>query len=193
MKIKRKKKRVVKKTAPAVQSESKAGQYKSIEDVITPDMIAYHYWREWFSARDRNDWSFMFDMTTDESPLREQLGDRDSFAERCRRRDRGVPGLRPGNLQKIRLDGPDVAQVLRVVGLDDRTRREIVIERWFMLRGVEGWNMVAVDEVTCPRDADIDISHFEAIEIPEGFVGRSQNTEQPDAEESDAAPQTSAD
>lgn len=175
MKIKRKRKRVAKKPVTAAQNEKKGTQYKSIEDVTTPDMIAYHYWREWFSARDRNDWLFMFDMSAEDSPLREKLGERDTFAERCRRRDRNVPGLRPGNLRKIRLDGPDVAQVLHVVGLNDRTRREVVVERWVMLRGAEGWNMYAVDEVTAPRDADVDISLFEALEIPEGFVGRSEH------------------
>lgn len=187
MKIKRKRKRVAKPATPAVQPKGTAGQYKSVEDVVTPDMIAYHYWREWFAARDRNDWLFMYDMSAEDSPLRRQLGDRDAFAERCRRRDRDVPGLRPGNLQKIRLDGPDVAQVLRVVGLEDRTRREIVIERWFMLRAEAGWSMIAVDQVTCPRDADVAISHFDAIEIPEDFVGRSQAIEPSDDKDSDAA------
>lgn len=181
MKIKKKKKRVARKAAPAPQQESTSRQYKSVENVIKPDMIAYHYWREWFRARDRNDWLFMYEMSGENSPLREQLGERDTFAERCRRRERTVPGLRPGNLQKIRLDGPDVAQVLRLVGMDDRARKDITVERWCMLRKASGWEMYAVDDVTRPRaeiEAGVSIDWFEPFVVPEGFVGRSESPEQ---------------
>lgn len=177
MKIKRKKKRVAPKAAPAQAQEQTSRQYKSVENVIKPDMIAYHYWREWFRARDRNDWPFMYEMSGEGSPLRERLGDLEGFPERCRRRDRSVPGLRPGNLQKIRLDGPDVAQVLRVVGMDDRARKEITVERYCMLREQDGWQMYAVDDVTRPRsevEEGVDVGWFETFVVPEGFVGRSE-------------------
>lgn len=163
--------------APATQGDSNPRQYKSVENVVHPDMIAFHYWREWFRARDRNDWPFMYAMTDENSPLRAQLGAPESFPERCRRRDREVPGLRDGELRKIRLDGPDVAQMYRVVGLEDRTQRELTVERWFMLRGPRGWNMIAVEEVRKSRAEameSIPADWFDPIEIPEGFVGRSE-------------------
>lgn len=177
MKIKKKKKRVAPQAAPAPETAPASRQYKSVENVLSPDMIAYHYWREWFRARDRNDWPFMYAMSGENSPLRAQLGEEETFGERCRRRDRAVPGLRPGDLQKIRLDGPDVAQVLRIVGLEDRTKKDITVERWCMLRGPEGWTMYAVDEVQRPREnvvENIDIAWFKPFSAPEGFVGRAQ-------------------
>lgn len=177
MKIKKKKQRVAPQATPAQAAQAASPQYKSVENVLSPDMIAYHYWREWFRARDRNDWAFMYEMSGESSPLREQLGEEGTFAERCRRRDRAVPGLRSGDLQKIRLDGPDVAQVLRIVGLDDRTKKDVVIERWCMLRGANGWSMYAVDEISRPRDevlAGVEIAWFEPLQPPADFVGRSE-------------------
>lgn len=177
MKIKRKREPARPVAAPAAQTTSNPRQFKSVQHVVSPDMIAFHYWREWFRARDRNDWDFMYAMSAEDSPLRAQLGERESFAELCRRRERSVPGLRDGELRKIRLDGPDVAQMFRVVGLDDRTQREVTIERWFMLRGPLGWNMIAVDEVRKGRTEatqSIPADWFEPIVLPEGFVGRSE-------------------
>lgn len=147
-----------------------------MEDVVHPSMIAFHYWREWSRARGRNDWDFMYAMSAEGSALREQLGARDAFAERCRRRDRGVPGLRDGQLRMIRLDGPDVAQLFRVVGVDDRTQRSLTVERWFMLRGADNWFIHAVDELEKDRAeamGAISPSWFDAVQIPEGFVSRS--------------------
>jgi len=178
VKIKRKKPRVTPQAAPvSPQAQAPSRQYKSVENVLSPDMIAYHYWREWFRARDRNDWAFMYHMSREDSPLRAQLGEEDSFAERCRRRDRAVPGLRPGDLQKIRLDGPDVAQVLRIVGLEDRTKKDVTVERWCMLRHEEGWSMHAVDEITRAREEvveSLDVAWFEPFVPPTDFVGRSE-------------------
>lgn len=144
-------------------------------------MIAFHYWREWIRARDRNDWDFMYQMSAEGSPLRAQLGEREAFPELCRRRERSVPGLRDGELRKIRLDGPDVAQMFRVVGLDDRTVREVTIERWFMLRGADNWFVHAVDEIRKERTeamTSIELDWFEAVQIPEGFVSRTQREEE---------------
>lgn len=160
----------------AAQGDANPRQFKSVEAVVRPDMIAFHYWREWFRAKERNDWDFMYSMALEGSPLQAQLGDAEGFAERCRRRDRAVPGLRDGQLRKIRLDGPDVASMYYVVGVDDRTQRELVIERYLMLRGPRGWNMVSVDEAKHPRAdvmASIDAAWFPAIVLPEDFVGRS--------------------
>lgn len=189
MKIKKKKKRVAPQAAPAQETTTPSRQYKSAENVLSPDMIAYHYWREWFRARDRNDWPFMYAMSGENSPLRKQLGEEETFSERCRRRDRSVPGLRPGDLQKIRLDGPDVAQVLRIVGLEDRTRKDITVERWCMLRAPEGWHMYAVDEVQRPREdvvENIDIAWFEPFKVPENFVGREDAPEIAQSEDATA-------
>lgn len=140
-------------------------------------MIAFHYWREWFRAKDRNDWAFMYSMVQEGSSLHETLGPLDGFAELCRRRDRTVPGLRDGHLRKIRLDGPDVASMYYAVGVDDRTQRDLTIERYLMLRGPRGWNIISVDEAKRPRAdvmAGIDAAWFPPVVIPEGFVGRSE-------------------
>lgn len=151
-------------------------QFKELERVVFPDMIAFHYWREWIRARDRNDWDFMYQMVLEGSPLATRVGSRELFPELCRRREKAVPGLREGELRKIRLDGPDVATMFRVVGIEDRTTRDVIVERWTMLRGIRGWNMYAVDEVTKPRTEVLEhISNdwFAAVQVPEGFQLRS--------------------
>lgn len=162
------------KQAPAPTQNPR--QYKEIENVVYPDMIAFHYWREWLRARDRNDWDFMYRMVLESSPLAERIGSQESFSELCRRRDKAVPGLRDGELRKIRLDGPDVATMYRVVGIDDRTTRDVTVERWVMLRGVRGWNMYAVDDLSRPRAEvleGIQNDWFAPVVVPEGFVLRT--------------------
>lgn len=152
-------------------------QFKALDRVVHPDMIAYHYWREWLRARDRNDWDFMYQMVEEGSPLAQRLGERASFPELCRRRDKAVPGIREGELRKIRLDGPDVATLFRVVGNDDRTARDLTIERWTMFRGVRGWSIHAVDEIARPRAeamGRIANDWFAAVATPEGFVSRTE-------------------
>lgn len=175
MKIKKKKKVA----APAASASASGGnprQFKSADSIFKPDMIAFHFWREWFRARDRNDWPLVYSMIAENTPLHQRVGTLENFHELCRRRDLSVPGLRDGELRKIRLDGPDVAQMYRVRGLDDRVQREVTVERWRMLRDMAGWAIYGVDEVTKQRDElrehGIDASWFDPFEIPEGFVGR---------------------
>ena len=176
MKI-RKKKVATPAAAPQTAAAPRpSSQFKDYDAVIRPDMIAYHYWREWFRARDRNDWDFMYEMSAEGSPLREQLGPRDAFPEACRRRQPFVPGLRDGELRRIRLEGPDEAHLIRVSGLDDRSRRTLDAERWLTLRSVDGWRVHQVDEISIPRDQLVDgltLDLFPATTRPEGFVGRS--------------------
>ena len=180
MKIKKRLAPVKPAAAPAPPSSNAESrnprQFKALENVVYPDMIAFHYWREWLRARDRNDWDFMYQMAAEGSPLAARLGARDGFAELCRRRERAVPGIREGQLRKIRLDGADVATMYNVIGLDDRTTREVLVERWVMFRGNRGWSIYAVDELSKPRAEvleGIQNDWFEPVVVPESIELRS--------------------
>lgn len=162
MKIKKKK---APRSTPARQTPSQAGapHHKDPATILKPDMIAYHFWREWPRALDRSDYDFLYAMIRDGSPLKAQVGEIDAFREGCRRRETHIPGLREGELRKIRLEGEDLAYVFRACGLDDRSGRDVLIERWQMRRDDAGWAFESVATVERPRAEvleDIDSSWF---------------------------------
>ncbi len=162
MKIKRKKKPVAR-----AQAAEPASRFPSLDEVCKPDMIAYHFWREWFRARDRSDYDFMYAMSGEGSALRQALGPRDEFGEACRRRRDGIPGLSDGDLWRIRLDGPDLARVIRTCGHDDRSRSTYTAERWAMRRDEAGWRITQVDEIVLPRSDGREAASLESFaEIP---------------------------
>lgn len=175
MKIKKKRKSVARK--PAAKAAKPSSQYKKLDDVCAPDMIAFHFWREWHRARERNDWAFMREMAGEDSPFLEKLGDEATFSERCRRRDDGTPGLRAGVLRRISLAGEDAAHMIEVVGADEYNARSYEVVRWYMLRGEGGWRLhdwhraeVAPEEL----EAQLEVSAFPEVSQPDGFVGRSE-------------------
>ena len=188
-KIKRKKRRaqapeIVQQAAAPLQSESDApsptsgekprttGQFQDVAAVVEPEMIAYHFWCEWWKAKDRGDFEFIFELSAEDSLLREAFGLRDDFAEVCRRKLRPVPGLNEGELRRIRLHGDSEAYLINAVGLKARERRSYGAERWFMLRGEAGWRVHQIDEITVPKDrepSDLALADFPDVSFPAGI------------------------
>lgn len=188
MKIKKSKARA---TAPAKKRATKKSQFRSLDEVCKPDMIAYHFWREWHLAKERNDYGFMFEMTREGSALRQALGPEERFPEACRRREAHIPGLQEGELRTISLEGPDVAHMFEVVEPRRQTGKiPVTVRRWFMLRGPSGWRLESVDEQQVAVDEVPDALNkraFAPVKPPEGFVGYSESTvDEDDADANDA-------
>lgn len=152
--MKIKKKKAAKKAAPRAAAPASAPHHKDPASVLKPDMIAYHFWREWPRAFERGDYDFLYAMIREQTPLHAQVGSIDEFREGCRRRTENVPGLRPGELRKIRLEGDDLAFIYRACGLDDRSGRDTLVERWRMRRDDAGWGFEEVISIERPR-ADV--------------------------------------
>jgi hypothetical protein len=176
MKIKKSKKKTTR--SKKSKKSSNNSQFRSVEEVCEPDMIAFHFWREWHEAKDRNDYNFMFEMTREGSELREQLEPRDKFPEACRRRENRIPGLRDGELMKISLAGPDVAHMFEVIKPRRQTSRNPwTIQRWYMLRGEQGWRLEALHDIEVAPDEvqeHLKTDAFPDVEPPEGFQGYSE-------------------
>ena len=186
-KVKRKKRRAqapeITQQAPPAEAEVAAepepekprtkGQFQDIDAVVTSDMIAYHFWREWWKAKSRGDFDFIFTLSAEGSALREAFGPRDDFSEACRRKLRPVPGLGEGELRLIRLHGDSEAYLINAVGLKARERRTYSAERWFMLRGESGWRVHQIDEITVAKDReppDLTLADFPEVSFPAGVT-----------------------
>ena len=187
-KVKRKKRRaqapVIAQQAAAEQAESTtpeptqdkprtSGQFQDVAAVITDDMIAYHFWREWWKAKERGDFEFIFELSAEGSSLREAFGDRSDFSEACRRKLRPVPGISEGELRRIRLHGESEAYLINAIGLKARERRSYTAERWFMIRGEAGWRVHQIDEISVPKErepSDLTLADFPEVSFPEGVA-----------------------
>lgn len=188
-KVKRKKRRaqappIAKSSVPTAESaevepqaeEPKArtsGQFQDVDAVIDRDMIAYHFWREWWKAKGRGDFDFIFELSAEGSSLRVAFGPRDEFSETCRRKLRPVPGLVEGELRRIRLHGDDEAYLINAVGLSTRERRSYTAERWFMLRGDAGWRVHQIDDITVSKErepGDLTLADFPDVVFPDGIT-----------------------
>lgn len=185
-KIKRKKRRA---TPPAVAQERASqdapaaaapaerprtrGQFQDVGAVIKTGMIPYLFYREWWKAKARGDFHFIFDLSAPDSPLRAHFGDREEFYDVCRRKIRPVLGINDGELRKVRLHSDDEAYLVHCIDLDARERRDYDAERWFMLRGEFGWRVHAIDRITVSKDRapnTLTLDDFPAVEFPAGVT-----------------------
>ena len=135
-------------SAPAKPSTS--GQLQDPDTVIEPGMIAYLFMKEWWRARQRGDFDFMYALTTDDGPLREHFGDRDAFPEVCRRKMRPVVGVDVGELCRVRLNGSHEAHVIQAYGERERERRKYDLQRALLLTD-KGWRVHQVDAISVDR------------------------------------------
>ncbi len=159
--------------APQEAAPRRTGQFQDVDAVVKPDMLAYFFWREWWKARDRGDFDFMFELSAEGSSLRESFGPREDFSETCRRKLRDVLGLTEGELRLIRLHGDSEAYLINAVGLKERERRSYTAERWFMLRGEAGWRVHQIDAITVPKDkqpSELALSDFPDVVFPDGVT-----------------------
>jgi hypothetical protein len=151
-----------------------SSQFRNVNDVVSRSTIAYEAWRACARARERNDWPFVWDMSTADGPLRACCGPREEFPELCRRKLRPVAGITDAELRRIRLNGPDEAHLLQVHGHRERERRTYTAEHWVMLRGPNGWRVHAIDAKSFARDqreyTALVFEDFDAIELPAAFV-----------------------
>jgi hypothetical protein len=151
------------------------GQFQSVEAVISPSMRAYDFMREWWKARQRGDYDFMYALSTEDGPLRAHFGDREAFPEVCKRKVRPVSGIEVGELRRIRFEGADEAHVFQVYGHTERENRKYTAERLLLLATDAGWRVHAVDSVELERSipvADVGAGHFGSVDLPEWFVAR---------------------
>lgn len=159
--------------APEPSAPRRSGQFQDVEAVIKTDMLAYFFWREWWKARDRGDFDFVFGLSAEGSSLRESFGPRDEFPETCRRRLRPVLGLTEGELRLIRLHGDSEAYLVNAIGLKERERRSYTAERWFLLRDEKGWRVHQIDEITVTKDkspSDLTLGDFPDVTYPDGVT-----------------------
>lgn len=165
-------------TAP-VQDEPKekprrSGQFQDVTAVVKPDMIAYKFYREWWKARSRGDFEFIYELSAEGSALREHFGDKASFYDVCRRKIRPVFGTTEGEVRKIRLHTEDEGYLFHCIDLDARERREYDVERWFMIRDPKiGWRVHAIDRITVSKDKapnTLTLEDFPELTYPEGFT-----------------------
>lgn len=160
--------------APATTDKPRtSGQFQDIGAVVKPDMIAYHFWREWWKAKTRGDFEFIFEASAEGSTLRDAFGPRDEFPETCRRKLRPIDGLVEGELRRIRLHGEDEAYLINAIGLSARERRSYTAERWFMLRGEAGWRVHQIDSITVSKErppAELTLGDFPDVVFPEGVT-----------------------
>ncbi len=155
--------------APAA-AKSRGGQYQDVDDVIVPDMMAYAFWKEWWRARDRGDFPFLFQLSAEGSALREHFGPTDVFAEVCRRKMRRVRGMEQGNLIRMRFHADDEVYFFQAIDLRARERRDYDLERWFVVRGEQGWRVHAIDVITVPKErppTELGLDDFPPTALPE--------------------------
>jgi hypothetical protein len=166
--------------APAAPAKpANRGQFQSVEAVIAPDMRAYDFMREWWKARQRGDYDFMFALSTEDGPLREHFGDREAFPEVCKRKMRPVSGIEVGELRRIRFEGADEAHVFQVYGHTERENRKYTAERLLLLATDAGWRIHAVDQVELERSipvTDVGATHFGPVTLPAWFTDRRAAT-----------------
>ncbi len=157
----------------APQAPRRRGQFQDVAAVIKPGMIAYLFWREWWKARNRGDFQFIYDLSAAGSPLREHFGDRDEFSDVCRRKIRPVLGLTEGELRKVRLHSEDECYIVHCIDLNARERRDYDAERWFMLRDeLLGWRVHDVARITVSKERDpgtLTLADFPDVTFPEGI------------------------
>lgn len=162
--------------APAPKATSAArtrGQYQDVSAVIKADMIPYLFWREWWKAKDRGDFEFLHELSAEGSPLREHFGSAEEFPEVCRRKLRPVLGTTEGELRKIRLHGENEAYIVHAIDLRARERRNYDAERWFLLRGDNGWRVHQIDQITVPKEREpstLTLADFPEVSFPSGVA-----------------------
>ncbi|MFT6399611.1 MAG: hypothetical protein ACJAYU_004380 [Bradymonadia bacterium] len=157
--------------APDEAAPRKSGQFQDVVAVVKPEMLAYFFWREWWKARERGDFDFVFELSAESSSLRESFGPREEFGETCRRRLRPVLGLTEGELRLIRLHGESEAYLINAIGLKERERRSYTAERWFMLRGESGWRVHQIDAISVGKDkepSELSLADFPTVAFPDG-------------------------
>lgn len=162
------------KATVAAPSATLAGtQYRRVEDLIRPDTIAYLAWKEWNRARERADFPFLWQMSTEDGPLREAFGPLVEFPDVCRRKLRPIAGIHEAELRKIRLNGPSEAHILQVYGHKERERRDYTAERWVMLRTRTGWRLHQIDAIRMLRTEKeftaLGFEDFAAVTLPKWF------------------------
>lgn len=161
--------------APKREAPRTRGQFQDAEAVIKADMRAYDFIKEWWKARQRGDFAFIYELSTADGPLREHFGDPEEFPEVCRRKMRPVRGIEVGELRRIRFEGADEAYVFQVQGHDERERRTYVAERFRLLQTEKGWRVHEVDRVELEKDVpvtEVGMDHFGAAELPQWFVAQ---------------------
>jgi hypothetical protein len=157
---------------PRAEQHPAAGR-KSVDSAIAVDAVPYALWKEWHSARERGDWEFVYELAAEGSQLREQFGDRATFAETCRRKLRPVAGSRAAVIARLRMQGDDEAFLFQAIDLEERAVRNYTVERWWMLRGPNGWRVHRIDEMQRAKDQSvntIDNAAFPATVPPADFV-----------------------
>ena len=158
-------------SAPAKPSTS--GQFQDPDTVIEPGMIAYLFMKEWWRARQRGDFDFMYALTTDDGPLREHFGDREAFPEVCRRKMRPVVGVDVGELCRVRLNGSHEAHVIQAYGERERERRKYDLQRALLLNTDKGWRVHQVDAISVDRgtpSTDVQVDAFPEVSLPGWFT-----------------------
>lgn len=159
--------------APAPAKKATQGQFQDPDAVIQPDMIPYLFMKEWWRAKQRGDFDFMYALTTEDGPLREHFGDREAFPEVCRRKMRPVTGIEVGELCRIRLNGTHEAHVLQAYGERERERRSYEVQRTLLLNTDNGWRVHQVDEINVEKgtaSTDVQLDAFDAVTLPQWFA-----------------------
>jgi hypothetical protein len=159
--------------AAAPASSGARGQFQDPAVVIDPSMSAYLFIKEWWRARERGDFDFLYALTTEDGALREHFGAREEFPEVCRRKMRPVKGIEVGELVRIRFNGPDEAHVVQVFGTDERGARKYQAERLLFLATDSGWRVHQADVADVSRDVPINqvqVDIFDAVELPSWFT-----------------------
>lgn len=157
---------------PRAEQHPAAGR-KSVDTAIAVDAVPYALWKEWHAARERGDWEFVYELAAEGSHLREQYGERTAFAETCRRKLRPIAGSRAAVIARLRMQGQDEAFLFQAIDLEERAVRSYTVERWWMLRGVNGWRVHRIDEMQRSKDLSVNTienSAFPATEPPADFV-----------------------
>lgn len=158
-------------TAESTPAARTHGQFQDPLAVVTPETIPYKFWREWWRARDRGDFAFIYELSAEGSPLREHFGAAAEFPEVCRRKIRPVIGVVPGDLKKIRLHGEREAYFVSAIGLKARERRDYDAERWFLLQTDAGWRVHQIDRITVSKQRDpstLTLGDFPPVTFPSG-------------------------
>jgi hypothetical protein len=140
---------------------------------IGREAIAYAFHRQWKKSQLAGEYEFLWDLTTEDGPLRAAFGPLDEFPNVARRRLRDLPGLEAGDLVRTRLMGNEEAQLLVVCGFGSREKRPYRVERWHLLRGELGWRIESIDTRSMPAETPLTELKFElfaAVSAPEWFV-----------------------
>ncbi|MCB9531035.1 MAG: hypothetical protein H6698_01295 [Myxococcales bacterium] len=119
---------------------------------IKSDTIVYRVWKEWWMAKERGDYEFIYGLTAPGSAARAEFGPAADFPTVCQRKLRRVLGVEQGDLRRIRFHSDDEAYLIHAIGLRARERRDYDAERWCLLRSERGWRVHQVDRITVTKD-----------------------------------------